>query len=208
MQIDQAGLPAGTPGRARTDGLDTGALLTFTSLGAGTTHEFRLLWVPPEDLTALATLMQTGPTTWTSSPQAGTWGTYRIELIVDKGLPTEDRQIRIFGVRTPDGILIPAANESADPSATLENNTPAVIARSENNEPFGPFVTGSAWGWWAALRDALVNIAASGGIRWHLPAPVVITVKADFQYLVQGALVIDGGAALVALPGSQVVVLP
>lgn len=214
MRIDQTGLPAGQPGIARTDGLDTGALVTLTSLGGGSTHRFRLLWVPPEDLTAVPTLAAAGPTSWTFSPQAGCYGSYRVELIVDEGLPTEARQVRIFGVRLPgQGLLIPAANEAADPTATLLNDGASVIARSENNEPFPPFSPqGSAFGWWKALRDVIVAADAVAavpvGIRYHLPAGVNITVQADYQYLVKAPLIIDPGASLTAAPGAQIVILP
>lgn len=164
MLIDQAGLPPGTPGQARTDGLLTGALVTLTSVSGGLTCRFQLLWVPPGDVTAVGSLTQTGPTTWTFSPTPGVWGSYRIELIVDEGLPTEERQVRIFGVRSPvAGLLVPAANERADAGASLINAGAAVIARSEQNEPFGPFITGSAWGWWRALSELATAVEAGGG---------------------------------------------
>lgn len=170
MLIDQAGLPAGSPGQARTDGLATGALVTLTSTGGGSTHRFRLLWVPPEDTTAVGSLTQTGPTTWTFSPDVGVYGTYRIELIVDEGLSTESRQVRAFVIRTPgQGLIIPAANETADPTTNLANVGPAAVQRSEQNEPFGPFTGGSAWGWWRAFRD-LVMVADAGGSGGTLQA--------------------------------------
>jgi hypothetical protein len=210
MRIDQAGLPLGTPGIARTDGLDTGALVTVTNVGGGSSTKVRLLWVPPEDLTAIPSLVAAGPTSWTFSPQAGCWGSYRIELIVDEGLPTESRQVRIFGVRLPSsGLLIPAANETADPSASRLNAGANVIARSENNEPFAPFGTGSAFGWWKALRDLVLQAdASSTGIRYRLVSGVNVTVQPNYQYLVKAPLIIDPGASLVALPGGQIVVLP
>ena len=162
--IDQAGLPAGTPGIARTDGLLGGQLVTLTSLSGGLTVKFRLLWVPPGDTTAVASLVSTGPSTWTFSPTALIWGSYRIELIVDEGLPTEERQIRVFGIRSPaQSLLVPAANERADAATTLVNVNAAAIARSENNEPFGPFITGSAWGWWQALSELIAAVEAGGG---------------------------------------------
>lgn len=178
MRIDQAGLPVGTPGKARTDGLDTGALVTLSSLGGGTTHSFRLLWVPPEDTTAEASLIQTGPTTWTFSPTAGVWGSYRIELVVDEGTPSESRQRRIFGVRLPlSGQLIPAANESADARATLLNDGGATIDRSENNEPFGPFAAGSSWGWWKAWRDLYVFVE---GLVVGASSPFIASTPGDY----------------------------
>lgn len=184
MRIDQAGLPAGSAGFARTDGLDTGALVTLTSVGGGSTHTFLLHWVPPGDTTAVPSLVQTGPTTWTFSPIAGSgsWGSYRIELVTDEGLSTESRQIRCFTIRTGTQLLIiPAANEVADPTVTLENVSAAFVDRSEQNEDFGPFVTGSAWGWWRAFSDlALAVEALAGGPE---------TVRLAFNEEADGAVV-------------------
>lgn len=211
LLLDQAGLPAGNPGFARTDGLATGALVTVSSVGGGTTHALRLLWVPPTDTTAVASLTQTTPTTWTFSPTPGAVGTYRIELTVDAGTSLEDRQIRAFAMRTPNlGLLIPAANEGADPGATLANVGAAQIGRSEQNEPFGPFVAGSAWGWFRALEEMALALDTGGGvgIRYRIPAPLALVVQADFQYLVKAPLIIDPGASLTAVPGGQIVVLP
>lgn len=161
MRLDQVGRPAGIAGRARTDGLATGAVVTVTSLGPASTVRVVLLWVPPEDTTARASLTQTGPTTWTFVPTAAVYGSYRVLLITDEGLSTEDREIRIFGIRLPaSGVLIPAANEIADAHASLEANTGIEIDASENNEAFSPFSSGSAWGWWKAERDLALRAEA------------------------------------------------
>lgn len=167
MQIDQAGLPAGTPGFARTDGLDTGAKVTLTSTGGGSTHEFALLWVPPGDTVAEPSLAQVAPTVWEFTPIAGSasWGSYRIELVVDRGLATESRQVREFSIRTANASLyIPSANTIADPRATILDMGATRVAASEQNEPFSPFVSGSAFGWWRALQEiALAVEGLSGG---------------------------------------------
>ena len=163
MTIDQAGLPAGVAGLARTDGLDTGALVTLTATGGGSTT-FRLLWVPPADVTAVASLAAVAPGVWTFSPTAGVYGTYRVELISDLGLPTEDRQTRTLAVRTTTlGLVIPAANEGADPTASLVNQGAALIAKSESNEPFSSFLSGSPWGWWRAMAELTEAVEALGG---------------------------------------------
>ena len=187
MRIDQAGLPPGTPGFGRTDGLATGAQVTVESTGGGTTHLVNLLWVPPSDTTAVASLTQSGPTTWTFNPTPGVYGTYRIELVVDQGLPTESRQVRCFTIRTPNaGLIIPAANEAADPSSTLLDAGPDRIQASEQNEPFGPFTSGSPWGWWRALDGAMQTLDQVSG------AVGIGTKRLVFDFAWQNALAASG----------------
>lgn len=142
MKIDQVGIPAGTNGRARSDGLADGSTVTLTATNPGaTTATFSLLWVPIGDTTAVATLAPTGnPLVWEFTPTADRPGTYRIQLVTDVGLPSEsDVSIRVFRVRTPAGLAIPALNEVADPMASLLNHGAAVVAASEDNE----YVAGS-----------------------------------------------------------------
>lgn len=167
MRIDQAGLPAGTPGRARIDGLLTGALVTLTSIGGGSTHRFELLAVPPGAEASVATLTQINPTTWEFTPTVDAWGSYRIRLIVDEGLGTESVQVRILAMLSPAaGILFPAWNETADPAGSLVNAGAQVLGRSENNAPddFGIFPAGNPAGWWLALysiANAIENAGSS-----------------------------------------------
>jgi len=120
--------------------------------------------VPDDDATAVATLAVTGdPAIWTFSPTPGAFGSYRIELIVDEGLVTESRSIRIFAVRTAAGIRVPALNERADPEASLINSGSDEIAASEDNEPSpsGPFVGGNYGGWYREIQNLLLT--AGGG---------------------------------------------
>lgn len=181
MRIDQAGLPAGNPGFARTDGLDTGALVTLTSLAAATSSRFELLWVPPGDTTAVGSLTGISATTWTFSPTAGVYGSYRILLVTDEGLPSEDRQVRTLGIRTPfASLLVPAANESADPTATLSSASAATISRAEQNEPFGPFVAGSSWGWWRSF-DELVGVVEALVAAGPSPTPTSLVVSVPIE---------------------------
>lgn len=158
MQIDQAGLSAGTPGQSRSDGLDDGSLVTLESLTAGTTYKFEFLWVPVGDDTAVASLAQDGgvPAKWTFSPKAGVYGNYRIHLIVDEGLPTEEETIRTFGIRTPAGVLIPAFNEKGDEDASLLQNGAPEIEASENNEPEPE--TGYQWTGWHNFFDKVAKL--------------------------------------------------
>lgn len=135
--IDQAGIPGGTPGEGRVDGLLNGETVTLTSNAPGSTNTFHLLDVPTGDDTAVASLAATGgaPTPeWEFSPKAGVYGAYRVLLIVNEGLGSESRQIRIFGVAAPfSQAVIPALNELGDPDATLLNMGPTVVANTERN---------------------------------------------------------------------------
>lgn len=160
IKIDQAGLPAGTAGRARSDGLDTGALVTLESTGPGGTHTFRLLWVPSGDTTAVGSLAVTGnPRIWTFSPTAGVYGSWLIELEVDG-----QRSRRVFGVRTPNlALLIPAFNEDADDDANLFLNGAAQVEASDNNEPYYRNPAIDYAGWWASLEDAFLSLDTVGG---------------------------------------------
>lgn len=164
IRIDQVGLPAGVAGQSRSDGLDTGALVTLTSTGGGVTHTFTLLWVPDADTTAVSSLAPTGtPSVWTFTPDTGVFGTYRIELIVDAGLPTEDRSVRLFSIRTAaKSLRIPALNERADPRATLDLDGVDQIESSEDNEPEagGPFAAGNYGGWYRSLRELYEAVEA------------------------------------------------
>ena len=214
MTINQAGLPAGVADKARTDGLATGALVTLTSVGGGTTHTFRLLWVPLGDTTAVSTLVQTGPTTWTFSPTALRYGSYRIELVVDEGLPTESRSIRIFGIRLPtSSLLIPAMNQRGDPRASLENDGAAVVSASEDNEnkttPGTPFASGNYGSWYPDLEELFnyVETLSGGG---GSPNAFVLATNALNDDVLNGEKVLGG---LLFLPvGStfewQVVCIP
>jgi hypothetical protein len=169
LQIDQTGLPAGLPGISRTDGLDTGATVTLTNTGSGSTTTFRLLDVPLGDTTAEASLAPTGsPEIWEFDPTAGTHGTYLIELIEDENQPTERRERRIFGVRLPStGLLIPALNEIADPNASLILDGPAQIEASDNNAQdytSDTDLNGRRYaGWWRAVYELFQEMEAIGG---------------------------------------------
>src|SRR5215510_12558882 len=111
IKIDQVGLGAGVAGRSRTDGIDDGSEVTLEDVSGTGSSSFHLLWGPPEDTTAEASLEATvDPDVWTFTPTAAAYGSYLIELR-DAGEPVERR---VFGIRTPvKGLLIPAFNERA-----------------------------------------------------------------------------------------------
>lgn len=161
MRIDQTGIPAGTAGEGRVDGLLNGATVTLTSTTPGSTNEFRLLDVAPGDTTAAASLTPTGggPTPeWTFTPTVDKHGGYRVELIVNEGLATESRQVRLFGIPAPfSTAVIPALNEKGDPDATLLNAGPLIAANTERN----PGATVRGWHpWFVDITNAVEALAA------------------------------------------------
>ncbi|CAB4155027.1 hypothetical protein UFOVP650_65 [uncultured Caudovirales phage] len=166
FRIDQAGLALGTTGKSRTDGKLDGSLVTLTNTSGGTTL-FQLLWVPPGDTTAVASLAATvpGSATWTFSPTANRPGTYRIRLIRDQGSPFEVSEVRVFRVRTATkGLPIPALNEVADFRASLLNNGSTVVAASEDNATdYAGSLSALAYsGWWRMLHEWVIALEAAG----------------------------------------------
>lgn len=175
FRIDQSTLtPAGSDDKSRTDGLAAGELVTIESLGPGTAR-FELLWVPPDDTTAVATLAVTGnPKIWTFSPTSAAFGSYRIRLIENEADPlTRTEVVRVFGVRTSSqSLLIPSLNEFANAQASLLNKGAAIVSASENNEgavtypgisALGPF---DYVGWWRTLHEMMIilDTIAGGGV--------------------------------------------
>lgn len=157
IKFDQTGLPAGDNNRSRSD-IVAGTAVTITNVSPGTVNTLELLWKPPDDDTAVIT--GSSPA-WQIVPKAGVYGTYRVKLTVDGVV-----NIKTFTVRSPRlGLAVFAANEKADPTASLIKNTSAEIDASERNEPFDPFSGGSAFGWWPALKELIDAVEESGGIR-------------------------------------------
>lgn len=156
IKISQAGLAAGVAGRSRTDGLANGALVTLEDVGgAGDgTSTFHLVWGPPDDTTAKASLAVTGDLdVWTFSPQAARYGSYEVELRVN-GVPLERR---IFGIRTPaNGLLIPALLERASRHANWTNDGADQIELCEQNANDFPLSVLNNFryaGWWRSLYE-------------------------------------------------------
>jgi hypothetical protein len=207
LKISQAGLSAGVAGRARTDGLATGALVTLENVGPGGVTSFHLLWGPPDDTTAAASLAVTGnPNIWTFTPTVGCHDTYLIELRED-GVPIERR---IFGIRTVNNhLLIPAFNEGASRHATWENDGADQVALSDNNavDFTDPLLNALNYaGYWRSLRELYKVVeAGTGGLADHgvpfvkLPsaaaAPSVVGASANGN-LVEVPLTTLAGAGL------------
>lgn len=166
ITIDQVGLPAGVPDRSRTDGLATGAVVTLTNTGTGSTTRFQILWTPPGDTTAVMSLGPTGPNTWTFVPTASQYGSYSVECIEDEGLPTENRSTRKIVVRTPNlGLVIPALNERASFTASLVNKGPRQVAASLDNSTDypSPLDVLDYAGWWRAYHELFMAVDSGGG---------------------------------------------
>lgn len=170
IKIDQAGLSAGGAGQSRTDGLDGGETVTLTNEGGGSTTRFILRWAPVEDIAALASLAPTAPgsNVWSFTPSQGAYGEYLIECIEDEGQITQSTQRRVFGVRLPaSGLLVPALNTVADPTASLQSSGPAQVAASDNNATdftSEPLLNNYAFaGWWRAMRELFFAVEAGGG---------------------------------------------
>jgi hypothetical protein len=154
IKISQAGLSAGVAGRSRTDGLATGALVTLEDVSGTGRSTFHLLWGPPEDTTAEASLAATvDPDIWTFSPTAAAYGSYEVELR-ESGVPVERR---IFGVRTPaNHLLIPALNERASRHAAWDNDGADQIDLCEQNANDFPLTVLNSFryaGWWRSLYE-------------------------------------------------------
>lgn len=199
IKIDQVGLPAGVAGLARTDGLQTGDIVTLTDVSGTGNSTFHLLWGPPDDPVAEASLAPTGdPNVWTFEPNSGSEGSYLIELR-ENGDPVERR---VFGIRTAaNGLLIPAFNERASRHAGWNNDGAAQAELSDNNAidyaEASLNVTPYA-GWWRSIAELYrVVEAGTGGIADHslplakldlAPSKAVIAnplaVAGDAQYLV------------------------
>jgi hypothetical protein len=199
IKIDQVGLPAGVAGRARTDGLQSGDIVTLTDVSGTGNSTFHLLWGPPDDPVAEPSLAPTGdPNVWTFEPNSGSEGSYLIELR-ENGDPVERR---IFGIRTASNhLLIPAFNERASRHAGWQNDGTDQAELSDNNAidyaEASLNVTPYA-GWWRSLAELYrVVEAGTGGIADH-SLPLVKLEFAPAKSVIANALNVAGDAAYFA----------
>lgn len=199
LKIEQAGRSEGTVGKSRTDGLDTGAEVTLTNTGSGATTKFQLLWVPPGDTTAVASLAATeDPKVWTFTPSENVYGSYRIELIENEGLLTEKRERRIFAIRTPNyGIVIPAFNERGSPNASLLAATEDIIEAAENNaEDYDDATLNDVpyAAWWRSMHELATAV---DGISLGNVSEGVMTIAYE------GSIAIEGGDVEITVPAES-----
>ena len=156
ITFDQTGLPAGVPGRARTDGLDTGALVTISN-GSGNPCRCELWWYPPDDSGVAASLTQVAPNQWTIQPTATTYGEYAVRMIEDEGTLNETEDIKIFGIRYPSsGLLITALNSRGDLTVNRASSTAQKTLAAQlsfNNEPLPDDPTIDYANWWQQQRE-------------------------------------------------------
>lgn len=172
LTLNQVGLPAGTTNEARDDGLDTGAVMSWTASGFVSTFRMELLWTaqhPSPDTTAEASFALSGPATYSATPTAARYGTYLVRLITDEGTADEDEITLGFAVlSSPTALRIPAPQERGDPNASLVLATPAQKRLSWFNKPelTGPFSgAGGSWApWWRPHADMIheFNTTTSG----------------------------------------------
>lgn len=157
LKIDQVGLPAGVAGRARTDGKSDGSRVTLTNTGSGGSTVMRLVWTPPDDTNAVASLIPTGdPKVWQFDPSPGVVGSYLVELVQNEGLASEIVERRIFGIRSFAGFLPPALNERGDVNASLVLAGTAQVEAANNNATDFADATLNArpWAsWWRTLVE-------------------------------------------------------
>jgi hypothetical protein len=130
-----------------------------TIIAPGGANAVRILWKPSAD--AASVVVDFGGGVFKFSPTPNVYGTWIIQIEVD-GVTDE----MVFGIRTPRlGILIPAFNEIADPTASLFLNGPTQAALSQNNEPYAANPAINYAGWWPAMEDAMLKIDALGRVN-------------------------------------------
>jgi hypothetical protein len=166
LRIDQDGLPEGEAGKSRTDGKADGSLVTLTDTSPSGTTAFKILWTPPGDSTAVATLAASpDPRVWTFAPTPNKYGSYVVELLRNAGLVSEVSERRVLVVRTPSlGLVIPGLNERGYSKASLDNPTGAETADNNATDFADPDLNALPYAaWWRAMHELITAVDASSG---------------------------------------------
>lgn len=165
VRIDQTGLSTGVAGKSRTVGLANGAQVTITNTNPNSKRSnMRLLAWPVGDSTANATLTRVSDNVFTFTPTASKYGTFRIEVTENPGTALQRVEVRIFGVRLPSGLLIPAPNERANPSASmLTSDASSLVDESEDNADDYGNSDLNAFRWSGWFRKVYELFVAAGG---------------------------------------------
>lgn len=164
IRIDQSGLPDGEAGKSRTDGVADGSLVTLTDTSPSGSTDFKMLWTPPGDATAVPSLAATGdPKVWTFSPEALKYGSYLVELVRNAGLLSETRERRVLVVRTPNlGLIIPALNERGYSKASLDDPSGAELGDNNATDFDDPDLNELPYAsWWRAMHELITRVDAS-----------------------------------------------
>lgn len=201
--FDQVGLPAGVPGRARSDGLDTGATVTITN-ASGQPCRVEFWWIPPDD--TVAALSQNSPIQWEFDPEAARYGEYIIRMIEAEGTASETEDIKSFGVRLPvSGLLITGFNSKGDfdvnlASSATDKTNAALIAFQ--NEPLPDNGAINYVNWWQSQRElyAFVETLSVGSGVTSITGTSRGLVSAE----VITPTVADTGDVIVDLPNIQI----
>lgn len=150
-------------GESRVDGVPN-QVVTVRSLGTGSTHELRFWDVCNPGVGGATAMDPNVPAltpsgdgrSWTFTPPGGggAFGqSFGLELIVDRGLTTQQRVRRVYKIPTANlGLLLPLFAEGADPQASLVNAGTAQVGNSADNHD------GNWRGYHPGLIDWLVAI--------------------------------------------------
>jgi len=230
--INQVTLPAGVLGVAREDGVIS-QLVTCTSGTVATTYTWTLVDVPIRSALVRGTVGVGASFIFTPDVK----GTYLVRLRLNGSSSSADNTasfiaVKSFGLWSRTWRYLAAREENIDNILRAGLGFPSnVNARGwatnqdliteEIEQTTGRVLTAVTTSPGPGT-DALVKIdpatgkfdpsvipgAGSIGIKYHLLLTDTIIVPTDFQYLVQGSIIIDPGGSLTAAPGAQIVILP
>jgi hypothetical protein len=216
FRIDQATPGSGIDGRSRHD-LVPGEVITLavvSPIGVGVTYTWEIL----DQVGSAASLSSTSGSSVTIGPALGVVSpcAFLVRLTANaSGVVTETT--RIASVRTlSTNLRVPLFPETAPTSNKISSNNPDT---STDNAAYanraGLGVSGQNWRGWAEwaweLTNAVESLSGGGspstGTKWWLESTDDIIVPSRYQYLVQGTILIDGGGAITADVGGQIVII-